>query len=202
MVMAERGSNEVLLGRELPDNLTMPLDMTLARVEDDLARGDLSKARQRLRSLVDAFPQRLDLRVRLADVYRAMGQPVQAGRWRYLSPPRDKTDEAEIDAFARAHDGRAGVMAGEIGYRGRIDQVANAYARASLQELRDQALRQDGVWTEYDEHGKPHIRMSAKHRLIGGLIGLAFGLFLTGLLGAAIWGLYVWGRFLVHIWTD
>jgi hypothetical protein len=180
----------------------MPLDMTLARVEDDLARGDLSMARQRLRSLVDAFPQRLDLRVRLADVYRAMGEPAQAGRWRYLSQPRDKTDEAEIDAFIRAHDRRAGAMAGEIGYRGRVDQVVDDYARARLQELRSQALRQDGIWMEHDERGEPHMRMSAKERLIGGLVALAIGLFVTGLLGAAIWGLYVWVRLLVHIWTD
>jgi hypothetical protein len=134
------------LCRELAHNLIMSLDMTLARVEDDLARGDLSMARQRLRSLVDAFPQRLYLRVRLADVYRAMGEPTQAGRWRYLSPPRDETDQAEIDGFVRAHDRRAGAMAGEIGYRGRVDQVADDYARARLQELRSQALRQDGVW--------------------------------------------------------
>ena len=131
-----------------------------------------------------------------------MGEPAQAGRWRYLGPPRDKTDEAEVEAFARSHDGRAGVMANEIGYRCRVDQVADAYARDRLQELRDRALRQDGVWTEYDEHGRPYIRMSVKHRLIGGLVGLAVGLFVTGLLTAAIWGLYVWGRLIIRIWTD
>jgi hypothetical protein len=188
--------------RALSDNLAVPLERTLGRVEDDLARGDLSMARQRLRSLVDAYPQRLDLRIRLADVYRAMGEPIQAGRWRYLGPPRDKADEAEIDAFARSHDRRAAVLADQIGYRGRVDQVTDINARDRLQELRDHALGQDGVWTEYDEHGRPHVRMSAKHRLFGGLLGLAVGLFVTGLLTAAMWGLYVWGRFIVGIWTD
>ena len=54
---------------------------TLMRVREDIAAGRLSLARQRLRGLVGSYPQRLDLREQLAELYRREGIPSQAGRW-------------------------------------------------------------------------------------------------------------------------
>lgn len=81
----------------------MPVEATLRRAAEEVGRGDLAsvlRARQRLVGLVTSFPDRLDLRERLAEVYRVLGQPAQAGRWSYLSEHRD---EAEVAAFERAY---------------------------------------------------------------------------------------------------
>ncbi|GAA0263414.1 hypothetical protein GCM10010492_75600 [Saccharothrix mutabilis subsp. mutabilis] len=81
----------------------MPVELTLLKAAEELRRGDLAsvlRARQRLSGLVATYPDRLDLRERLAAVYRVLGDPAQAGRWSYLSEARD---EAEVAAFERAY---------------------------------------------------------------------------------------------------
>ncbi|MFT7840062.1 hypothetical protein Q5530_28300 [Saccharothrix sp. BKS2] len=81
----------------------MPVELTLHKAAEEVERGDLAsvlRARQRLVGLVTSFPDRLDLRDRLTQVYRLLGDAAQAGRWSYLSEDRDET---EVAAFERAY---------------------------------------------------------------------------------------------------
>ncbi len=81
----------------------MPVEVTLHRAAQELTRGDLAsvlRARQRLAGLVGTYPTRLDLRDKLAAVYRLLGNAVQAGRWSYLSEVRD---DVEVLAFHHAY---------------------------------------------------------------------------------------------------
>ncbi|MEU5695186.1 DUF6584 family protein [Actinosynnema sp. NPDC020468] len=81
----------------------MPVELTLRKAAEEVERGDLAsvlRARQRLVGLVTSFPDRLDLRERLAAVYRVLGDPVQAGRWSYLA---ERRDDAEVAAFERGY---------------------------------------------------------------------------------------------------
>ncbi|WP_212828560.1 DUF6584 family protein [Catellatospora sp. TT07R-123] len=66
------------------------------RVAEDLTRGHTYPAIQRMHSLVAAHPTDLDLRRRLAAIYRATGNAVEAGRWSYLD---ESADPAELAAF-------------------------------------------------------------------------------------------------------
>ncbi len=56
----------------------------LDRARADLEHGDARKARERLKSLVDAYPEDLEIRRLLAQAYRLDRQPTEAGRWGYL----------------------------------------------------------------------------------------------------------------------
>ena len=81
----------------------MAVEVTLHRAAEELTRGDLAsvlRARQRLAGLVGTYPNRLDLRDKLAAVYRVLGNTVQAGRWSYLSEVRD---DVEVLAFEHAY---------------------------------------------------------------------------------------------------
>ena len=80
---------------------------TLAEVEDDLAHGDHATARLRLRDALVTRPHRLDLRMRLAVVYRTLGDLPQAGRWGFLS---EGAPEEEIRAFRTACGDDAALM--------------------------------------------------------------------------------------------
>jgi hypothetical protein len=60
-------------------HLRVAVEKTLNRVAVDLAAGRVPMARQRLRGLVGSMPTRLDLRQRLAEVYRLEGDSAQAG---------------------------------------------------------------------------------------------------------------------------
>jgi len=77
------------------------VDKTLAKVEADLAAGDLVMACRRLQGLVGSFPHRLDLRERLAQVYRQRGDQVRAGRWSYLAEQRVPVEVAAFEKSAR-----------------------------------------------------------------------------------------------------
>jgi hypothetical protein len=81
----------------------MPVEVTLHRAAEELTRGDLAsvlRARQRLAGLVGTYPNRLDLRDKLAAVHRVLGDTAQAGRWSYLSEVRD---DVEVLAFEHAY---------------------------------------------------------------------------------------------------
>ncbi len=56
----------------------------LERARADLEHGDARKARERLKSLVAAYPEDLEVRGLLAQAYRLDRQPTEAGRWGYL----------------------------------------------------------------------------------------------------------------------
>jgi hypothetical protein len=87
--------------------VVVAVDDTLAEVDDDLAHGDHAMARRRLREALAVRPHRLDLRVRLASVYRDLGDLPQAGRWGYLS---QEAPEEEVEAFRTACGHEAGLM--------------------------------------------------------------------------------------------
>ena len=117
----------------------MTVERTLARVEDDLRTGEVAMARTRLRSLVAAFPQRLDLRERLAHAYRLEGDKAQAGRWSFLAEDRDP---AELAAFGKAYRRDAVRVMGALGWRGDEDDAATPTARDRLREIRARAEEQ------------------------------------------------------------
>lgn len=72
----------------------------LARVKQDLALGHTYTATQRLRTLVAIEPDDMELRDRLATVYRQTGNLVEAGRWGFLT---GNLSQAELVAFERAN---------------------------------------------------------------------------------------------------
>ncbi|SER52267.1 hypothetical protein SAMN05216188_112101 [Lentzea xinjiangensis] len=116
----------------------MPVELTLRKAADELRHGDLAsvlRARQRVAGLVGTYPHRLDLRERLAEVYRVLGQPAQAGRWTYLS---DDRDPEETLAFERAYR-RAEARLVALSWQGGIDQAPTETARTRLAALELQA---------------------------------------------------------------
>lgn len=116
----------------------MPVELTLHKAAEELRRGDLAnvlRARQRLAGLVGTYPHRLDLRSRLAEVYRVLGDLPQAGRWDYLA---DSPDPVEIAAFERAYRTPTTRLEA-MGWSGRLDDAPTDAARAKLTELHREA---------------------------------------------------------------
>jgi hypothetical protein len=72
----------------------------LARVAEDLAAGNTQRATQRLRTLVAAVPNDLEVYGRLTEVYRQIGNLAEAGRWGFVTD--DVTDQ-ELSAFEKTH---------------------------------------------------------------------------------------------------
>jgi hypothetical protein len=70
------------------------------RVRADLDAGRTDAAIRRLRSMLAANPSDMRARAALAEVYRRVGNPVEAGRWAFLV---DTLTPQELAAFNRAH---------------------------------------------------------------------------------------------------
>jgi hypothetical protein len=130
--------------------VTVVVEDVLAEVEDDLAVGDHASARRRLREALVARPHRLDLRLRLAAVYRMIGDLPQAGRWGFFD---DYAPEEEIQAFRTACGDDAALMLealawgeddeGEDDDRGQV--TATAWQRiAELRRAEAATRRSDG----------------------------------------------------------
>ncbi len=130
----------------------MPIDRTLARVDEEIAAGRLLPARQRLLGLVGSYPQRLDVRERLALVCRRLGDDAQAGRWGYLSPA---PPEAEVRAFRRAYPDPVQRMRA-LRWRGSEHEAATALARERLAAVRAEAQAARSRRVRWDEPADPH----------------------------------------------
>jgi hypothetical protein len=132
----------------------------LERVAIDLSRGHTAPAIQRLSSLVHRHPTDLDLRRRLAEVHRMVGNWVEAGRWSYLLAD---ADPAETLAFERAYpspihrlaalrwpgaSAYAGSVAAHAAHAGTVaTQAATHAATVALERLQSlaAAARRDAV---------------------------------------------------------
>jgi uncharacterized protein DUF6584 len=119
--------------------VTVVVEDVLAEVEDDLAQHDHASARRRLREALVVRPHRLDLRLRLAAVYRTIGDLPQAGRWGFLD---ELTPQEEVLAFRTACGNDASLMLEALAWgeddEGEEDDDAQvtAYAWERIAELR------------------------------------------------------------------
>ncbi|WP_199439197.1 DUF6584 family protein [Umezawaea beigongshangensis] len=116
----------------------MPVEVTLRRAAEEVTRGDLAsvlRARQRLSGLVGTYPGELEIRARLAHVYRVLGDSAQAGRWSYLAEVRDPV---EVAAFERAYRDPVRRLVA-LAWSGDPASAGTDAARARLIALHDQA---------------------------------------------------------------
>lgn len=129
----------------------MTVERTLARVDDDLRRGDVTMAGTRLRSLVRDVPRSLEARLRLAEVCRLEGLPVEAGRWSYLAAHREA---AEVQAFERACGDDPVRIMRALRWRGPEDDVRDDVARERLREVRARAEAAAGRTLDWADRGR------------------------------------------------
>ena len=78
----------------------MALQETLAKVHAEIDSGRLYQARDRLHGLVRSYPDNLELRWLLGDIYWRLNYPAMAGRWWWLLPPDRPEVSAAFEAYA------------------------------------------------------------------------------------------------------
>lgn len=161
----------------------MPVEDTLARVEADLASGRVRLARQRVRGLVGQFPDRLDLRDQLAELYRRDGDLAQAGRWGYL---HDHPDPKEVAAFRRAYGDDPVKLMQMLRWRAGEDSAPSPEVRARLRALREEAEMRVGAPVAWVNPEPPKPGTTLRGRI--GTVFAAGGCLLV--LGLSMIGIY------------
>lgn len=127
------------------------------RAEADLERGDVRKARDRLKGLVVTYPQDRRVRNLLAEAYRRDRQWPEAGRWGCL------IGTAATDAERRAFEQHSAfgwnrrITEARLRHLLRVDDlaaVADETGRAILLDLphKRNPLRRDGSITGFRRH--------------------------------------------------
>ena len=111
-------------------------ESTLARVRAEIGSGDLYKARDRLHGLLVTYPNDLEIRRLLGEVYWELRYPAMAGRYWYLLESEDPRYVEAKQAFAKMHGGSATEMARAVKFRGDIAALNSSYAQDQLKELR------------------------------------------------------------------
>jgi hypothetical protein len=170
--------------------LTVAIRDVLARVDRDLEFGHVHPAMQRLASLVAAFPDDLELRARRAALNRRIGNPVEAGRWGFLS---EEVTAVEVGAFERALP-RARARLSALRLREDPSERLGQTAARRYRSLVEQAD------AETTDTVMPVIDAPAPARTFSWLIVgpfIAYVVFAGVLLGLAIVGLVAAVRFLL-----
>ena len=108
---------------------------TLRKVEYDIQNGNLGLARDRLHGLMMSYPDDLSLRVKLAEVYWKLHQPVMAGRYWYLVEEKSPEMEAAVQAFEKmqGHDPLRIMRA--LKFRGELSMIEGIYAGNTISDL-------------------------------------------------------------------
>jgi hypothetical protein len=125
---------------------------TLKRVDGDIASGNCGKARDRLHGLIATYPDALDLRRRLGDVYAQLQQPTMAGRYWYLEEDRSPEMEAACRVFEEACRDDPVQMLRALKFRGDYEAIADTFAGRTLLVLQIRAQEERGLKIEL---GKP-----------------------------------------------
>jgi hypothetical protein len=107
---------------------------TLDRIEIDIANGLKLKAVDRLRNLINEYPNDLSLRDKLADLYYNSGFLDAAGRYWILFEPNDNRKRKSIEAYEKTVNKSGYQILQDITFRGDKDKLPE-YARKKILEL-------------------------------------------------------------------
>lgn len=119
----------------------MSRTLTLRKVEQEIAEGKLGIARDRLNGLVQAFPDDLSLRSRLAYVYDRLGYPRLAGQFWFLDSVHEPHQLAAVDAFIQECQSDPATILRRLKLRCGPEVLSDLAARAKVEALIEDCKR-------------------------------------------------------------
>jgi hypothetical protein len=135
-----------------------PMKPDLKKVRVDIRRGDLGQARERLHGLLSSYPDNLDLRKRLGEVYWSLQMPAMAGRYWYLVEKKDERMVKSCQAFEKTCKLDPAHILLAVKFRGEVAAVKDSYARDTLTHLTQEAIKNQGWYGYYIKRRKDKSR--------------------------------------------
>lgn len=132
----------------------MPLADTLQSVEHDIQRGDLGKAISRLHGLMTSYPDNLDLRTRLGELYWQLQNPAMAGRYWYLVEAKDDRMQDACTRFEDEFRRDPHHILSALKFKGNADGLRGTYAGRMLDDLERQARKKYFWYPAYRKNGR------------------------------------------------
>ncbi|WP_160138955.1 DUF6584 family protein [Chryseobacterium sp. c4a] len=128
------------------------------RIEQDLKEGKKKKACDRLRNLINQFPNDLSLRTRLGQIYYNAGFLDEAGKFWILSEPENEEMEKAVALYRKTLSNSGNAILKDIVFRGN-KTLLNEYAVNILAELEKDSLNK----TKHIPDFKPKNRESSNY---------------------------------------
>lgn len=117
----------------------MPIQQTLEKIQWDIQNKNLGKARDRLHGLINSYPDNLELRKMLGDIYWQLQFPEMAGRYWYMEEEKNDNMVAACKRFEEQFNHDPMYMLFAIKYKGDLEEIEGTYAGETLIKLHTRA---------------------------------------------------------------
>ncbi len=139
---------------------------TLNKIEADIANNDYGKARTRFHSLIAQYPNDLQLRKMLGDVYHQIDYPEMAGRYWFLESIKTPEMQTACDFFSNTVKTNRELLQ-KLKFRGNINDLNDLYAANLLRELYEETGIQQ---PSYKNRTKDTVPLTKERDIKGKLI--------------------------------
>jgi hypothetical protein len=171
----------------------MPLEETLHKVENDVKAGNLGKARDRLNGLIASFPDDLELRRKLGDIYWKLQYPDMAGKYWYLEENKSEKMKEACKQFENKFRQDPMFILFALKFKGDLDKIENTFAGKTLLDLHQKAKEKYGWYKDFRKRGSSKYYQPKydreKHKVRDAIIKWGF----VGLLGMLIFFVCIGG---------
>ncbi|MCY0967542.1 DUF6584 family protein [Chryseobacterium wangxinyae] len=157
----------------------------LHRIEQDIKEGRKKKACDRLRNMINQFPDDILLREKLAQLYYDSGFKDEAGKYWILSEPQNFEMKEAVEIYRKSFSNSGNAILKDIVFRGSKTQLSD-FAQNTLKELESDSLKK----TKRVPHFKPKNREKGNYTESknGFFSNVGFYLFIGGVILLPILG--------------
>ncbi|WP_213278127.1 DUF6584 family protein [Chryseobacterium indologenes] len=110
------------------------------KIEEDLKVGRKKKACDRLRNMINQFPNDLSLRKKLGQIYFEAGFLDEAGKFWMLSKPENNEMEAAVEIYRKSLSNSGNAILKDIVFRGNKD-LLDEHAKKVISELEHDSFK-------------------------------------------------------------
>jgi len=129
--------------------LKKEISKALKRIEEDIKNDDLGKARDRLHGLISTFPNELEFRKKLGDIYFELKYPAMAGRYWYLEKNKPPVMVHACIEFENSMGNDINNIARALKYKGDIEILKGLELDpALLYKVKEKLVEEPDVPTE------------------------------------------------------
>ena len=170
------------------------LDKTLSKIEVDIAAGKKLKSADRLRNLINQYPNNMKLWEQLGELYYEAGFLDAAGRYWILTEPVNDKIKRSIEVYLNSVNHSGYQILQDITFRGK-KELLSPYARQKLIELEQDSKQKVKVVPTFSPINlvqPPVTKRSKEHPSTGPIFLLMFLFALFFIFATGLHTIYTW----------
>jgi hypothetical protein len=157
------------------------------KIEKDLKEGRKKKACDRLRNLINEFPDDTSLREKLGQIYYDSGFKDEAGKFWILSEPKNTEMKEAVEIYRNTFSNSGNAILKDIVFRGDKSKLSD-YTKNILKELESDSLKKTKRIPDFKPKNREKGNYTESKSSFLGTVG--FYLFIGGLILLPILGFF------------